>query len=245
VILVSGGVLDVQCRCLAGTVVVAPHGVLDLVGYGVLRDALLKVGVDEPRAVIVDLGELLIPDQTTMALFTWVAEQLDRWPGVPLLVSAPHEEQRVLFNVSRVNRFVPIHSSVDNAVAAVDEPRLRRVIRQELPNSARSVGVARQLVRDVCEWWGLDWIEPVIIANELVENTLMHTFYAPSVRLELRRGMLTVAVYDDDPARPLPEELWAGPELRLGLRIVAGLAAGWGSAPTPSGGKVVWAVVKG
>jgi anti-anti-sigma regulatory factor len=237
--------LEFRCHENAGTVVVAPHGVLDLIGYGELRDKLLKAGADEPRAIVVDLDRLTITDSATVALFTWVAEQLDYWPGVPLLVSAPWPEQRALLTRTLVSRFVPVHASVEDAVAAVGAPRLRRVVRHGLPNSLGSGAIARRLVREVCERWRVDWVDAVIIANELVTNTLVHTYCAPSLRLELRHGMLTVAVYDDDPTRPDELDVPGAAALpRWGLRIVERLASTWGSAPTTSGGKVVWAVLR-
>jgi hypothetical protein len=79
--------------------------------------------------------------------------------------------------------------------------------------------------------------------NVLVENTLLHTYHPPSVRVELRREMLTIAVYDDDPATAGPLEFGHdGPRVH-GLSLVQEIARAWGCAPRSSGGKVVWAVL--
>ena len=45
------------------------HGILDLASYGQLRDALFKCALEIPRAVIVDLSELLVPTDATLAVF--------------------------------------------------------------------------------------------------------------------------------------------------------------------------------
>src|ERR1044072_1183765 len=87
--------------------------------------------------------------------------------------------------------------------AAVDEPRAAIVDLERRAVPARPA-LARRFVLDVCSDWpvGPRVREAVVIANELVENTLLHTYSAPMLRLELRRGMLTIAVYDDNPAMP-------------------------------------------
>jgi anti-sigma regulatory factor (Ser/Thr protein kinase) len=101
----------------------------------------------------------------------------------------------------------------------------------------------RAFVRDCCRRWHVE--EPragdaVWVANELIENTIRHTPYQPSLRVELREGELTVAVADEDPSPPRPD-----PARRPlhGLGAVHKLASAWGTAPTTGGGKVVWAAL--
>lgn len=235
-------VLEIGLCDLSGATVVAPRGVLDLVGYARLRDTLLKVGLDEPAAVVVDLNRLTLPD-SSVALFTAVAEQLDRWPGVPLLVAARGSAKRAALARCGLPLFVPVHASVEAAVAAVGDPPVRRIARHTLPNSLHAGGVARRFVHETCDEWRVGGAEKAaLVATEFVENTVVHTYCAPSMRLELRRGLLTVAVYDDDPTSP--RDRGGQPDTGRGLWIVATLAAAWGSAPTATGGKVVWAVVR-
>jgi anti-anti-sigma factor len=235
--------LRVDQRDLVGAAVVEPHGVLDAESYGGLRNALVKTAIDEPRAVIVDLDELAVPDSTALSLFSSVSSQIAQWPGVPLLVVATRPEQQGLLSGYRLARYVPVYPSVMAAVGAIDDPPPRRIARRRLPNSLTSAALARRFVLDVCSDWpvAVRTQDAVMIANELVENTLLHTYCAPSLRLELRRGLLTIAVYDDDPAMAH----LSGPdsELHRGLLVVAELSRAWGSSLTPSGGKVVWAVL--
>ena len=91
-----------------------------------------------------------------------------------------------------------------------------------------------------------DWLlEVVQVASELVENVLRHTRSDGLLRLEVRPGQLSIAVSDDDPRPPQPL-LAADADLTggRGLAVVEDLAHAWGHRERPSGGKVVWAVLK-
>ena len=237
--------LAVTRRDVPEAAIVTPTGVLDVENYGRLHDALLQIGVDEPGAVIVELDQLVVPRPSTLALFTSIARQLAQWPGVPLLLVAEKAVTRKLLVGQRLHRFVPVHDSVAAAVAMVGRSPRRRVVRRTLPNHLSSAAEARRFVLDACVRWAVAEElrhDAMTLVNELVENTLIHTYQAPSVRLELRRGVLTVAVYDDDPA--LPPRLSATTVGHRGLRVVEAIAHAWGSAPTARGGKVVWATLR-
>lgn len=238
--------LEVAHRELAGAAVVEPHGVLDLHTYRELRDILVKAAVDEPTAVIVDLDGLAVPDRSSYALFSSVSDQVAQWPGVPLLLAAGTARKRRGLGSFRMARYVAVHPSVEAAARAIGDPPPRRIARRNLPNTLTSASLAREFVRAMCGQWEaqacLD--DAVTIVNELVENTLLHTYCLPSVRLELRRGLLTVGVYDDDPAPARLRELDTRSGRRHGLSIVAAVAVVWGCSPTPAGGKVTWAVLR-
>ena len=230
-----------------GDVLVAePHGVLDAATYLPLRDVLVELGVEEPRAVIVDLADLDLSNRSALAVFVAVSDQLAQWPGVPVLLVATRAAHRELLDRHRLARFVPVFASVPAAVAAMDEPPARRIARRSLPNSLVSVRLARRFVAQVCARWGVQGRlqDAVMIADVLVENTLIHTYCAPTVRVELRRGRLTVAVYDDDPstARLLETGDVASSRVR-GLWLVHRIARAWGCERRSAGGKVVWAVL--
>ena len=211
--------------------VLAPTGTMDATSGETLRHHLLAAAAAEPRAVLVEVGELELPGPTT--LFADVAAEVARWPGVPLLVVDPRD---------RLSGDV-VHRTVAAALAAVGDPPQRRVARRDLPNTRVGGRAGRAFVRDCCRRWQV--AEPragdaVWVANELVENTIRHTPYHPSLRVELREGELTVAVADEDPSQPRPD-----PALRPlhGLGAVSKLANAWGTAPTTNGGKVVWAAL--
>jgi hypothetical protein len=241
-----GDGLQVDHRGLLGALVVEPNGVLDAATYGTLRAALVKAAIDEPRAVIVDLEWLAVAEATTLALFCSVHDQIAQWPGVPLLLAAGGDGLRDHVLAFRLGRYVPMFESVMAAAAAIDDPPPRRIARRKLPNSLVSAALVRRFVLDVCSDWpiGSHVQEAVVIANELVENTLLHTYSAPALRIELRRGLLTIAVYDDDPAVARLVEADPTGERHRGLVLVAQLSRAWGCAPTYAGGKVVWAVLR-
>ncbi|OLF17243.1 STAS domain-containing protein [Actinophytocola xanthii] len=229
-----------------GALVLVPRGVLDSLTYGDLRSLVLKAAVDEPRAVIVDVDRLVVPDPSAYSLFSSLCTQLAQWPGVPLLVAAGDERRRAGITDYRLARYLPVHESVETALASAHRPPVRRLARRVLPNSMVSASLSRQYVRDLClDWEVVSCVESaVLITNELVENTLLHTYCAPSLRLELRRGLLTVAVYDDDPALAEPVRPDTGHAGRGGLALVADLSVTWGCSRTLAGGKVVWAVLR-
>lgn len=230
-----------------GAVVVVAEGVLDAASYGRLRDAVVKAAAEAPRAVIVDIDRLGVLDTAALAVFPAVLADIALWPGVPLLIVAANDANHRMLVKYRMPRFVPVHRSLEDAVAAIGDPPPRRVARAELPNGRLSNRMAREFVTDWCRRWevtGGRTAAAVQVVGELVDNTMRHTYGPPTVRVELRRGMLTVAVYDDDPA---PAQLIVpnpvGPETTHGLALIANLCRVWGSTPTRSGGKVVWAVL--
>src|ERR1044072_9421611 len=185
--------LRIDHRDLLGALVVEADGALDAPSDGARRTVLVKAAVDEPRAVIVDLERLAVSGVTALALFCSVHDQVAQWPGVPLLLAAGDGAPRERIREYRLGRYVPVYASVMGAAAAIDEPPARRIARRKLPNCLASAALARRFVLDVCSDWpvGPRVREAVVIANELVENTLLHTYSAPMLRLEPRRGMLT------------------------------------------------------
>jgi anti-anti-sigma regulatory factor len=229
------------------SVVVLPRGPLDVGTCPRLRDHLLKVGTDNPRAVIVDLAALAIEGPAALAVFPVVHTRLQQWPGVPLLLVAPGDGRtRELLARNRTARFLPVHDTISAAVAASDDPPPRRVSRLNLPNALTSPRLARQFARSTCATWNIDDLadDAALLIGELVSNAVMHTSAAPMVRLELRRGLLSVAVYDDLPGEVSVRDPGGSAGGVHGLLLVAQLATAWGCAPTADGGKVVWATLR-
>jgi anti-anti-sigma regulatory factor len=244
---VSADELSVYWWHHVGAVVVVAEGVLDAASYRRLRDAVVKAAADAPRAVIVDVGRLGVHDTAALALFPAVLADIALWPGVPLiLVAANHANHRMLVKY-RMPRFVPVHRSLEAAVAAIGDPLPRLVARADLPNGQVSHRMARDFVTEWCQRWqvaGARTADAARVVKELVDNTIKHTYGPPTIRVELRRDMLTVAVYDGDPSPAhLIEPDRVRPGAERGLTVVADLCRVWGSTPTQAGGKVVWAVL--
>ncbi|MFI9011049.1 ATP-binding protein [Actinosynnema sp. NPDC053489] len=227
-----------------GCLVVRPTGVLDAGTYASLRDTLLKCAVEQPRAVVVDLADVEVRAESLLSVFAAVWLRTCDWPGVPLkLAGAPgHVPPH-----TALRRYVAVHDTVPDALDRVDEPPPSRLARRDLPHDLDSPGAARAFASRTCRDWRLpeDVVDAAVqVVSELVTNTVLHTSSAARVRLELRRGLLTVAVGDDDSRPAVLRERLGRRDGGLGLLVVAQLAKTWGCVPDRGNGrKVVWAVL--
>jgi hypothetical protein len=229
------------------SIVVLPRGPLDVGTYPRLRDHLVKVGTDHPRAVIVDLAALDVETPSALAIFPAVHTRLAQWPGVPLLLVVPDNGRtRYLLANNRTARVLPVHDTVDAAVAAIDDLPPRRVKYTRLPNALTSPGIARHFARRVCAAWAVGDLadDAALVVGELVSNAVVHTTAAPMVRFELRQELLGIAVYDDRPGEVSVRDPGGSAIGVHGLLLVAQLATAWGCSPTADGGKVVWATLR-
>jgi hypothetical protein len=223
--------------------VVTVSGELDLSGYAFLRDGLLKVAADTPPCLIADINGLVLGAFSPATVFPLVARRIGDWPGVPFLLVTRRDAQVNALHRHGIDRFVPIHPDVE---AAERQPvPIRQSAQRVLSRSDDAPAVARAFVRERAERWGVPKLvyDGTLVATELVTNVIRHTTSCPEIHLELRPGMLIIAVSDDSPQ---PAVLLARAGILppgLGLRIVADAARAWGSSPRWSGGKIVWAVL--
>ncbi|MEA5363309.1 ATP-binding protein [Amycolatopsis sp., V23-08] len=227
-----------------GSTVVTVTGTLDLHSYPDLRDGLLKIATDAPDGVIADIEGLRIRDASLASVFSVIAMRISDWPGIPFSLVSRRPEHLELFESRVIDRFVAVHAGVGEAEAARDCPRRRRAVQLLAPTVGASA-LAREFVSRVCAQWDVPEYEEDgrLVATELVENTIRHTVSAPRLRLELRRGLFTIAVGDDDPHPAVLHERLNPGEAGIGLRLVAQVARVWGCSRSWSGGKVVWAVL--
>jgi hypothetical protein len=234
------GMLDIAISVRAGATVVTPTGILDVASAPHLRDVLLKCIADQPHAVIVELDHLELRKAYTLSVFTVVARRTADWSGVPvILVSSANGGSRLQLHTRAIARFLPVYADLPTALAAAGRPPPRRVTRLRLAPHNASAATARQLAITTCEFWGCPELagDAAAVATELVANGVEHAGTDTELRLELRRGLLTVAPRLRPPADRLRT---AG----FGLQIVESLSTAWGWAPRSDGGKVVWAVLR-
>lgn len=229
-----------------GVTIVRPSGVLDIHTYPVLRDCLLKCAADQPRAVLADLCSLEITHDFLVSVFVTVWMRVCRWATVPLML-VPAAAHAQLFRTSPARRFITVHPDVATALDSADDPPPRRRTELWLPPSARSTLASARFVADTCHNWAVEALtaDAVVVANELVANAAQHTTSPATLRLELWRGRLTVAVADDDPrpvVLPRPDLTLSGPQ--SGLLRVTRLARWAGCSRRQAGGKIVWAVLR-
>ena len=231
----------------AGAVyLLAVDGVLDSSTYLRLRDTVIKAALDEPQAVLIDVSALDVPAPSAWSVFTSARWHVSTWPDVPIVLVCGHEGRRRAIGRTGVTRYVPVHATIEAALAALTDGRCARLrARTELPASLASLRRARQFV---AEWLG-DWshqaLIPVatIVVNVFVENVLQHTASAPVLVLESNGSAVSISVQD---ASSTPaarhEDSFRGGERVSGLAIVASVCRAWGGTPTPSG-KTMWAVI--
>ncbi|WP_410673337.1 ATP-binding protein [Amycolatopsis sp. cmx-4-68] len=238
----TGITLEPSVR-LASTLVTVT-GELDLTGYGFLRDGLLKIAADGPPGLIADIDGLHIGELSPAAVFPLVARRLGTWPGIPFSLVTRQPAHLDTFHRSGIDRFVAVHAGVETAEQRQAIP-IRRCAQRVFGRTDSATKLARAFLRDRTTDWDVPDLsyDGTLIVGELVGNALQHTTSSPEVRLDLRRGLLTVAVADDSPQ---PATLLERTDLRdpgLGLRIIAQTAQAWGSSRRWSGGKVVWATL--
>lgn len=230
-----------------GASILVADGILDSHTYRGFRDDLIKVALDEPRAVIVDVDRLGVLSASAWSLFTAARWYVSVWPDIPiLLVCTDIRTRRVITSVG-VARYVPVHPTRESALDAAGEFPFdaRRRARAELPATPAGVRQARAMVADWLTGWAQTRLIPVAatVATVFVENVLAHTDSAPVLIIEDYRDTVTVAV-EDGSHRPATrhEDAARGGGVLSGLSIVSALSRAWGSTPTSSG-KTVWAVV--
>lgn len=240
---------------MSGQVCLEPHhrpaattalvtGILDIESYPELRDGLLKIAAEASDGLIVDVDGLAIRDPALVSVFSLVALRIGDWPGIPVSLVTGRPEHRMMFSARTVDRVVPVHDDRETAEELLTPPPRRRAA-QLLARSANSSALAREFVRRVCGQWEITAMadDALLVATELVENVIRHTDSPPRLRLELRRGFLSIAVGDDNPRPAVLRERLGALEPGLGLRMVAQVAKVWGCSRSWSGGKVVWAVL--
>jgi hypothetical protein len=241
---VTPGPVEVLTATRSGSCVVRPVGVLDSSTYRGLRDTLVKLTVEQPDALVVDLSELRIGSETALTVFSSVWMQVSEWPGVPvLLVTGDQAVQSLLSGA--ISRYTPHFATVADALAAAGRPPVRRLAALDIEAGPAGCRITRLFVRRTCQKWDLtsQVSAAIAVTNELVDNAMVHAGPSCQIRLELRGRMLTIAVRDDSSQRAVLRERVGFEERGNGLRIVAGLARTWGCAPHLSGGKVVWAII--
>jgi rhodanese-related sulfurtransferase len=221
-------------------------GVLDSRTYLQLRNRIIEKALDEPRAVLVDVNALRVPASCLWKVFTSARWHVSIWPDVPIILICAHPGRQRIIARSGVTRYVPVHASVEAALASLTAGRPTRWrTSTELPSSLASLRKARKLVAESLAAWSHVELVPVatVVVNVFVENVLQHTACTPVLVLESDGEAVTISVQDDSsiPAAR-HEDPHLGGDRMSGLAIVASVCRAWGSTPMSSG-KTVWAVL--
>jgi anti-anti-sigma factor len=240
--------LRVHTYHLRAAVLVTAAGELNRVSATNLRQILLKCVADQPRAVIVDLSRVVVSDAESLVVLAAVARQASLWPGLPLLVSVPPGPVADALRQTGIDRAVPVRETPAAALASVADADSGPTVRELLPPLPGTERRARTVTVQTCTRWRLEHlIEPAcLIVSELVSNAVRHAGTTMTLRLSRRSRHLLIAVEDGSPVEPpaTPRPAGAEPGEPRGLLLVDRTSHRWGSMPTESGGKVVWAVLR-
>ncbi|WP_236794846.1 ATP-binding protein [Amycolatopsis sp. GM8] len=241
----EAGRVEITHEELDGCLVVYLDGTLDSLTYGAVRDSLLTLALEEPRAIIAVLSRLDVGHESFLGVFSSVWMRVNEWPDVPIFLVTTDNDRRTMLAHSAIARFVPVHAGIAQAIGAAKggSPRRRRLA--VYPPVLMVSASARDFVRETCQAWQLEaWTaDALCLASELVENAIEHARTDLELRLELHRGTLAIAVRDGNPAHPVLRQGHGGRPHGYGLQIVADLAKAWGCLPDRHGGKVTWAVL--
>jgi anti-anti-sigma regulatory factor len=237
--------LHIAIDSTQAAIVAMPVGVLALPTAIQLRDTLLACMGAQPAAVIVDLTRLHVQASSLLTMFAVVARRSAVWTGTELvLVTGSPAIQRPAVRTAALARFIRVFPTQHAAQTAVMRTAAQRRFRvRRLEAGARAVPEARRFVRYGCRRWQCGVADDAeSVGAELVGLTLRSCLFPPTVRLELRQHLLTVAVSGQDPDLTLPpSESYV--EFTYAMRIVEALSCGWGSVPAP-GGKTLWATLR-
>lgn len=209
-----------------------------------LRDCL----ADQPQAVVVDMSELTRVTDRAVNAFADFAAESSRWPGADLLLcGGPNDVVESLTLVAE-QPTVELFSSVAAARRAHSWQPDRRRDSVVLVPDRTAPEVARVLVKEACEEWGVRRLSRLaqLIVSELVTNGVVHARTELRVTVRLCDSTLSLAVRDGDPRLLHPAGGGAdadGNGYGRGLLIVDSMADTWGSTPTADG-KVTWATLE-
>jgi anti-anti-sigma factor len=220
-------------------------GVLDLAGSVEIRCAVLKCLVEQPEAVLVDLGRMRVADPTALSVFIAMARQAAMWPAIPLMLCGPRPEAAALLRARSLDHRMPVVPSVADAVRRLGDGERAPSVTDELLPIVGAGRRARELVGDACVRWGIpEQAGPAsTVVTELVNNVVVHAHTMMTLRAAWRGELLHLAVRDGSPEPPvLHRNVPLTADTGRGLALVAALSRRWGSLPT-DGGKVVWAVL--
>ena len=97
-----------------GAVVISLGGELDLYNADEVRTALADVIASKPERIVVDMGAVEFVDSTALGVLIEARAKLGR-PA--LVLAAPQLETRRTLQVSGLDRHLPVHDTLDDALA--------------------------------------------------------------------------------------------------------------------------------
>lgn len=231
---------------LEAATVVRGLGTLGSATIGATHDTLLKCLAAHPKALIVDLAGVMVPDLMSLTVLAAVARQASIWPGVPFAVVATDGAVAGHLTRSGLGRTVGVRHTLAQALDAVDQHDALVTFREFLPPLRGAARHARSVVTEACVRWDLEQLvgSACVVVTELVTNAVQHADTTMWLRVSRRGRRLLLAVEDGGPGVPvrLPMPASHDPAPGRGLALVDEVADRWGHLATAHG-KVVWAAL--
>ena len=102
---------------LNGAVVLHLVGELDLYNADEIRSALEEALAQDPSRIVIEMSEVEFVDSTALGVLIEARSKLGR---STLLLAAPQLETRRTLQVSGLDRHLPVHDSVADALGAAE-----------------------------------------------------------------------------------------------------------------------------
>jgi hypothetical protein len=235
--------LRIGASAVAHTRVLTVDGLLDDTTYLPLRDAIVKVALDEPDAVITDVNGLTVRDDPAWAVFASARWQVADWPDIPMGLVCAHDRGQNALRRNGITRYVPVYPTVQSAITELVADGLRRYRRRAtaaLPAVKSSIPRSRELVTQWLTAWSRTDFNHVVstVVTELIEMALADTESGLALRLETDGSTVAVAVQHVG-TKALRRES-AGHI--AGIDLAAANCRVWGTYSSAAG-HTVWAVV--
>ena len=180
------------------------RGALTLVTVPRVRRLLDKL-LRDPGAVVADLSGLELGWKPALEIFPSTLAAAGGWPTARLVLTGADEHLSAQLRGLRVDRAVPVVDDPAAAPAGLGR-RPKYVARhRDLPLSRYAPAMARAMVRDACADWSVTAAEDVatLIANELVDNAVLHARSACRLSVSIDPSGLRISVRDYAPGREL------------------------------------------
>jgi len=228
-----------------GLVTIRARGDLDILGASSLRTSILKWLAEHPLCVIIDLTKIELRDEIPLLVLPAMARRSDTAPILVIIDPATRTGRAI---DKCLSHHIAVFKNEITAVAAAAtaHPGSRRRLHLHLLSELTSPARARDLVGQACKMWGLPQLAGAaqLIISELVTNAIRHARSDLEVTVALGEQYLHLHVRDRDPR--IPRIFTADsphPDHSRGMKLVDGLASGWGTTLRPYG-KSVWATLK-
>jgi anti-anti-sigma factor len=228
-----------------GCIVVTLIGDLDIAAAPRVQRALLKCLAEQPDAVICDLSRVATIDPVCASVFAAVADRpRSRWPDSRVLLCGARPAMAAVLRGRGMPSFLPIHETVDQAVANARSrpPFLQERLR--LVPTLDAITTAAWFVGEVCQNWQLDELTETArsLAGELVADAVLderNNLELIELRAQLRATGLLLAVQSGGASLAVTQADQQG-EPGSGLEMAQRVAQRWGVRRQADGSRVVW-----